>query len=407
MRTTPASPRILLTGLFFLCLFLGLLTVPVSAAGPAPVPDERPTVYLLYASSGTMSQLLNTHQIDATVIWESVVSTIVLSQTGRMVATAQDFPPNGSWAGTASCVVVLRDSFIRKNPEISGLLYAITQAGINRVNEDPSLAENITAAWVFGSKPILTPKGKLEPLAVEEHAFPNIVFTSEAALPSVSFESTPAIDQPGRSEESDPVNVSQVVELGQSYLNGTNLPDFSNATTVDLSIGYLPSSDLFAPLYVAVQDSEYFCDRYSFCLMPVEETSRPSYCILVVNGEAVAAVSLVPAQSGGGMMTTLGQNAIDCAFVGSVPALQQIAGGNPSTIIMATNTGGTGLVVDPRAPCTNWSSFISYAKLRSFENRPLVIATVQSSIQETMIRGALEQENFRIVLYGTNIEVTS
>jgi len=114
-----------------------------------------------------------------------------------------------------------------------------------------------------------------------------------------------------------------------------------------LGLGYIPSTDNYAPLYVMVKDSTYFCDRYGFCLVPDDpKASRPVSCTLFVRGETFAHVNLVPGQSGGGIMTTVGQNALDGAFVGSVPAEQQIGLGNPSSIIQSINTGGSGLVVE-------------------------------------------------------------
>ena len=104
-------------------------------------------------------------------------------------------------------------------------------------------------------------------------------------------------------------------------------------------------------------------------------------------------------------MTTIGQKSLEGAYVGSVPAELQIALGNPSSIIQSINTGGSGLVVDNRAPCHDWNSFIRWVKSSYDENRQtVVIATVQSSIQEDMIREALAYENIPVNLYGTDFE---
>ncbi|MCX6697626.1 MAG: hypothetical protein NTV84_08755, partial [Methanoregula sp.] len=115
---------------------------------------------------------------------------------------------------------------------------------------------------------------------------------------------------------------------------------------------------------------------------------------------------LVPGQSGGGIMTTIGQKSLEGAYVGSVPAELQIALGNPSSIIQSINTGGSGLVVDDDDPCKDWNSFVRWVKNRSDANNPVIIATVQSSIQEDMIRDALAYENISVKLYGTDFETT-
>ncbi|MFA4849195.1 MAG: ABC transporter substrate-binding protein [Methanoregula sp.] len=145
--------------------------------------DDRPSVSLLYASTGSMGQLLNTGQIDAFLIWEPVVSNAQLSGIGKCIAVPSDLPPPGKWNDQAINVMVLRNDFIKKNPNTSALFSALTTAAINRTQENPALAENITAAWVYGKNPILTPVGSLQPLDVEKHAFANIAFTASADPP--------------------------------------------------------------------------------------------------------------------------------------------------------------------------------------------------------------------------------
>lgn len=100
-------------------------------------------------------------------------------------------------------------------------------------------------------------------------------------------------------------------------------------------------------------------------------------------------------------MTTIGQGALDGAYIGSVPVELQIGLGNPSTMIQSINSGGTGLVVSSRAPCADWNTFTDWADARSAEGKPLVIATVQSSIQESIIRSALAYDNITVIMYGT------
>jgi hypothetical protein len=103
-------------------------------------------------------------------------------------------------------------------------------------------------------------------------------------------------------------------------------------------------------------------------------------------------------------MTTIGQNALDGAYVGSFPAELQIALGNPALIIQSVNTGGSGLVVANSSPLRDWDDFVRWAKIRSAAGKPVVIATVQSSIQEDMVREACAYENITVILYGTDFE---
>jgi ABC-type nitrate/sulfonate/bicarbonate transport system substrate-binding protein len=118
-----------------------------------------------------------------------------------------------------------------------------------------------------------------------------------------------------------------------------------------------------------------------------------------VDGRVVANVNLVPGSSGGGLMTNMGQNAIDIGCLGSVPAELQIVSGNNATIIQSINAGGTGIVVNNQLPCSDWDSFVSLIKKRSMENNQVKIATVQSSIQEEIIREALNYEGIKVSLF--------
>lgn len=383
-------------------LFVILLALSVSVPGFSGTAGSAPGVSLLYASAGTMPQLLNTGQIDAFLVWEPVVSNAELSGIGQRIAVPADLPPPGKWDNAAINVLVLKRNIIRDEPEIASLLSALTTAAIGRTIEEPALAGNITAAWVFGNKPILTPVGSLDPLDVERHSFANMVFSANASPPESGIVQS-AVEAQGRMYDPGAMMDRSVAEQGMFFLNGSRTPRTGGGVPT-IRIGYIPSTDNYAPLYVMVKDSQYFCTRYGFCLVPDNPAeSRPVACTLLVNGTPAAKVRLVPGQSGGGIMTTIGQNALDGAFVGSVPAELQIGLGNPSAMVQSINTGGSGLVVAPGAPCTDWPGFVRWAKERSALGRPLVIATVQSSIQEDMVREAFAYENITVRFYGTDI----
>jgi len=389
----------------FILLVLLLLMHP-SAPDLFPSRDSQPSVSLLYASSGSMAQLLNTGQIDAFLIWEPIVSNAELSGIGKRIAVPSDLPPPGKWDNAAINILVLRDDTIQAHPDLAALLSALTTAAIDRTNEDTPLAENITAHWVYGTGPILTPQGTLDPLAVEQRSFENMVFTPDAAPPEASIVEYTINSMTGETGSYDPMMwVDSTVPARAAYfLNGTAVPTIDPALPT-LNIGYIPSSDNYAPVYVMVKDSEYFCDRYGFCLVPDDPSlSRPVTCTLLVNGTPTAHINLIMGQSGGGIMTTIGQNALEGAYVGSVPAELQIALGNPAVIIQSINTGGSGLVVSNRSPLRDWTDFILWAKGRSAAGRPVIIATVQSSIQEEMVREACAYENITVTFYGTDFK---
>ena len=398
MHLTPFRKLLIAVGglIFILLLFFSGSVPGISGAVESP-----PKVFLLYASAGSMPQLLNTGQIDAFLIWEPVVSNTGLSGIGKRIAVPADLPPPHKWDDAAINVLVLRDDLIAQDPDTAALLSALTTAAINRTREDPSLARNITAAWVFGKKPILTPAGSLDPLEVEEQSFANMVFTADAEPPESGIVKS-AVESAGRTYDPASMIAPFVAERGRGFLNGSDVP-VPAGHRPSLSIGYIPSTDNYAPLYVMVKDAGYFCNRYGFCLVADDPSEpRPVSCKLLVNGTPAAHVSLIPGQSGGGIMTTIGQGALDGAFVGSVPAELQIGLGNPAAMVQSINTGGSGLVVAQSVPANDWPGFVRWAKARSAAGRPVVIATVQSSIQEDMVREACAYENLTVVLYGTD-----
>ncbi|MDD1724861.1 MAG: ABC transporter substrate-binding protein [Methanospirillum sp.] len=356
-------------------------------------------VRLVYATSGIMPQLLNTSQVDSFFVWEPVVSTAVMGNIGSEIATEADIPPVGKWTDSACTILVMRNDFIMKYPEIAAYLSAVTMAGIQQIHTDPDDAQNITASWVFGSQPIRSAGVFLDPEDVEEHSFKNLNFTDTAPFPGItamsSMEQGQAVSGTDPSEFLD----ESVAMRAKELLNGSE-PEFP-AEVPTVRIGYLPSSDQPAPLYVAIKDPDTMYATYGFCLKPPGPVSgHPGRCDLVVDNRTIAHVTLLPGQVGGGIMTGLGQNAMDAAYIGSVPAEMQISMGNNASGIQSVCAGGSGLIVRNDAPCTDWDSFVSWIKERSEEHKPVIIAVPQSSIQEEIIREAFAYENIQITLYG-------
>lgn len=356
-------------------------------------------VRLVYATSGIMPQLLNTSQVDAFFVWEPVVSTAVLGNIGSEIATQADIPPVGKWTDSACTILVMRNDFIMKYPEIAAYLSAVTSAGILQIRDDPDTARNITATWVFGSQPIRSAGVYLNPDEVEAHAFTNLNFTDAAPFPSITALSN--MEQGDEVSGTDPAEFldESVAIRAKELMNGSepNLP----AQVPTVRIGYLPSSDQPAPFYVAVMAPATMAATYGFCLRPPGNfAGHPSKCDLLVENRTIAHIILLPGQVGGGIMTGLGQNAMDAAYIGSVPAEMQISMGNNASGIQSVCAGGSGLIVRNDAPCTDWDSFVAWIKKRSEEQRPVIIAVPQSSIQEEIIREAFAYENIRISLYG-------
>ncbi len=386
----------------FLCGTLFLFIIALFTILPGQDKTDfagEPTVLLVYASAGIMPQLLNTSQIDGFFIWEPVVSTAELGGIGKKIADGSVLPPPGEWKNTACCVLVMRNEFIAEYPTIAALLSALTTAGMERIEEDPSLAVNLTAGWVFGTQPILSAGLSLQPTDVEKHSFQNLIFTGDATIPDITRFSCLADEIKYCHPSKKSFINSSVALAGKDLLSGTKpvLPLIPPHVT----IGYLPSSDHYAPLYVAIQDHDTFCKRYGFCFVPEDgDSGRPTMCDLIVDNQTAAYIQLIPGQVGGGVMTGLGQDVIDVGYLGSIPAELQILFGNNASVIQSVNTRGSGLVVDDMAPCFDWNTFIAWIKTRSEKHKPVILATAQSSIQEEMIREALKYEDIHIGLYG-------
>ncbi|PWR70016.1 ABC transporter substrate-binding protein [Methanospirillum lacunae] len=387
----------------FIPLLCGLLCILLFILSGLPVGHElagtgaKPTVKFVYASSGIMPQLLNTSQVDAFIVWESVVSTAKLGKIGTVIARDGDIPPDHKWENAACNVLVMRNNFVEQYPEIAALLSAVTIAGNHQIEKDPDTARNITANWVYGSKPIRSAGLYLNPIDVENQAFQYITFTSSAPLPDISRLKS-SMDEDSSQMKVDYINGS-VMLRAQELINGSS-PVLSNDPPV-VRIGYLPSSDLYAPLYVTIMSHKEICDTYGFCLAPDSGTSgRPTGASLLYHNQTAAKVVLLPGSVGGGVMTGLGQEAMEAAYIGSVPSELQISMGNDASVIQSINAGGSGLIVDNSAPCTDWNSFISWVKDRSAKGNPVIVAVPQSSIQEEMMREAFDYEGINILLYG-------
>ena len=159
----------------------------------------------------------------------------------------------------------------------------------------------------------------------------------------------------------------------------------------EIGIGYL-NSDHHAALFVAVKNWQYFNDNYGIALKPVDGTqSRPEKAELIVNGQKIADVRLIPGDAGPQLMQLASTEAIQFAYVGNPPAIAAVDKGTPIKILLAINTEGSGVVVSNESPATDWESFVDWAKIRSASGRPLVIAAPgKGSIQDVMIRYSLE-----------------
>ena len=368
----------------------------VPGVGILPVTSQKPTVYLLYSTAGSMPQLLNTDQVDAFFVWQPYVAMANQGGIGKAIVYSEDLPPNHLWADTPCCVLVMADRFIEQEPAQARMISILTTAAIQYIHDYPEKSEVITSNWLFGSSGYVLIAGKyLDPLHIEAEAFPTLRFTN---VSTAGNSSNLGVLTPHTLPHTGIVMPGSPTGLAAS---GKDVKSSEKQVLPLIRFGYL-STDHHAPLFVLAKDPAYFQDHYGLALVPVSSgEERPNQLNLLSGNETVAQVQLVPGQSGGGLMTNMGQGAIDVAYLGSVPAKLQITLGNPAQVIQPLHTGGSALVVSNNTPVSDWNGFAAWASTRSDAKKPLVVATVQSSIQETMIRDALQTEGFEVRLYGT------
>jgi len=377
-----------------LALMLALLLVPGTGLGPTG--PQKPTVYILYSTAGSMPQLLNTGQVDAFFVWQPYVAMADQGHIGKIIVYSEELPPNHSWVNATCCVFVMDDRFIEREPEIATMLSSLTTAAIQYIHDNPNTSISITSKWLFGTKGDVLIAGKyLDPISIETESFPTLRFVNASPAfnaSNYSALSLPAVTRTGRDMSRIPARLA-VQENENAATPEHKLPV--------IRFGYL-STDHHAPLFVLAMEPAYFQERYGLALVPASPGGeRPNLLNLVSHNITVAQVQLIPGQSGGGLMTNMGQGAIDAAYLGSVPADLQISLGNPAHVIQPLHTGGSALVVSSDKPWSTWNDFTAWARTRSAAKDPVIVATVQSSIQETMIRGAFESEGFVVILYGT------
>jgi ABC-type nitrate/sulfonate/bicarbonate transport system substrate-binding protein len=390
---------------------VGLLVIAallVAGCTQTPPSSENATVQLIYANAGQMPQLLATEQIDGYMIWQPFVAVGDVSGLGKVVSYSQNLPPPRIWEDHSCDSLVARDVVLLGEPGITNALSAALIASTNYTRDNPERAAEICADWIFGGGNLTFGNVTVSSLAVERESIPTIRFTTD---PSQQW------------MHSNILFVQALHDLG--YVTGilanaseeqinTSLYDFGpyesakgmiqNKSVVApaggskrIAIGYL-LSDHDAPLFVAVKEWQYFNDTYGVALKPVsEKAGRVEAAELLVNGQKVADVTFVQGEGGAQLMTLMASNALDYAVAGTPPTISAIDKGTPIKILFPLHTEGSGLVVTSRAPVDGWDSFIAWVKTTSTPTKPVIIATVQGSIQDVQLRYALEQSNITVI----------
>jgi ABC-type nitrate/sulfonate/bicarbonate transport system substrate-binding protein len=392
-------------------LIAGLLVVGVlliAGCSQSSPPTQNATVKLIYANAGQMPQLLATGQIDSYMIWQPFVAVGEVSGLGTVVSYSQNLPPPGIWEDHSCDSLVARDIVLIGEPGITTALSAALIASTNYTHDNPDRAAAISADWIFGGQNLTFGNVTVSSLAVEEASIPTIHFTTDPspqwmhsnilfvhALHDLGYV-TGILSNASEEQINAALYDFDPYESAKAMIQDKNVA-VPVGGSKKIAIGYL-LSDHDAPLFVAVKEWQYFNDTYGVALKPVSETAgRVQAAELLVKGQKVADVTFVQGEGGAQLMTLMASNALDYAVAGTPPTISAIDKGTPIKILFPLHTEGSGLVVTSRAPVDGWDSFTQWIKNTSTPTKPVIIATVQGSIQDVQLRYALEQSNITVI----------
>lgn len=393
---------------------IGLLALAILIAGctQPETDDETAEVGILYTSAPSMPQLLSTNQVDGFLIWQPNVEIAQQAGIGKVIAYSNEMPPDNIWENHTCCALVAREDLIQENPDLVNAVAALTIVSVDYIDQNQDRAIELTAEWLFGDKDIQIGDVTLDPVEIERGSIPTFRFT---AVPTQEWiDSNHRFVQTyidlgllkGQLKDASPEEIDEILFDFDPYYAAEAMLEKGEITTPapydgQLGIGYLPS-DHDAPMFIAAKEWQYFNDQYGIALKPKDETKlKPDLFDLIVNGEVIANVMAVEGQGGAGLMTAMGQNAIQFAYAGTPPTIIAIDGGNEVKIINPIHTEGSGLIAAMDAPADDWPSFVQWAKDRSASGKPLIIATVQGSIQDVILRYALQDAGLSVKLIQT------
>jgi ABC-type nitrate/sulfonate/bicarbonate transport system substrate-binding protein len=382
----------------------GIVAVALIIAGcTTPTPPAESTVSLIQTrGTGPMPTLLGTDQIDAYIAWQPTVEVAPLAGIGRVLLYTGDLPPEGKWTNHPCCVLSARQDIIAENPDLVNAMAALTILSTEYVKENPDESAEIVADWLAGKGNFTYGDVSVSSVDVLKRAFPTVKFVNEPTEAWIdgNIEFVHALRElgvlTGSLANTTDEETRAILFDTDPYYQAQAMIEAGTITTPkpagkEIGIGYL-NSDHHAALFVAVKNWQYFNDNYGIALKPVDGTqSRPEKAELIVNGQKIADVRLIPGDAGPQLMQLASTEAIQFAYVGNPPAIAAVDKGTPIKILLAINTEGSGVVVSNESPATDWESFVDWAETRSAAGKPLVIAAPgKGSIQDVMIRYSLE-----------------
>jgi NitT/TauT family transport system substrate-binding protein len=372
-------------------------------------PPSTPEVGILYSKgTGPMPMLLATDQVDGYIAWQPFVEVAPLAGIGKVIAYSADLPPQGHWQNHPCCVFAVRSDLMAENPDLVNAVAAATILATDYTTQHPDESAEIVADWLAGKGNFTYGNISVSSVEVLKQAFPTVKFVNEPteAWMDGQVEFVHALRDlntlTGSLANTSDTEVKAILFDTKPYYDAKAMIDAGQITTPPkeakkLGIGYL-MSDHDAALFVAVKNWQYFNDTYGVALKPQDPSkTRPDMVDLIVNGEKVAEIALIPGDAGPQLMQLTATDAAQFAYVGNPPAIAAIDKGTPVKIVMALNLEGSGLVAAENAPASDWPTFVQWAKDRSAAGKPLVIAAPgKGSIQDVMLRYALKDSGLSV-----------
>jgi NitT/TauT family transport system substrate-binding protein len=331
-----------------------------------------------------------------------------VAHIGKVITYSGELPPDDRWKNHPCCVLTARTDFMSSNPAFVDAMGAATILSTRYITDHPSEAADIVADWLAGKGNFTYGNISVSSVDVLDRAFPTVKFVNEPSEQWMAgqVEFVYALRELGTitgklKNTTDDQTRAILFDTGP-YSRATAMIDAKNiaappVTANPVGIGYL-LSDHHASLFVAVKKWQYFNDTYGIALKPEDPTAkRPDLVDLLVKGQKVATLKLIPADAGPQLMQLAATNTIQMAYVGNPPAISTIDQGTPLKILMALNNEGSGVVVITSSPANDWPSFVQWAKDRSAAGTPIRMAAPgKGSIQDVMLRYALEESGLSV-----------
>ncbi|MDO5846845.1 MAG: ABC transporter substrate-binding protein [Methanocorpusculum sp.] len=374
--------------------------------------SKQPGVELVIISSGMQVNSLVLGQADCTINWQPNVAAAEVSGVGKVISYSQDLPRNDgkSWKDHPCCVFGANEEAL-KNRDLTVALTALLMKANQYINEHPDKAAADVANWIYGNTDPVFGNISVKGTDITSASIPTIHFTTEVTdkwrddvytfiqiyrsngsligtLKATSRKETEAIiyDQ-GIYQASK--------EVAASGVYPTLKP------TDEIKIGYL-LSDHDAPLFVLIKEWEYFKENGNTYLKPdVEKYGQIERAEFYVNGKKICDVSFVQGTAGTNLTTMMQTNSIQYAVAGLTPFLSSIDTRKGLKILAPVMTEGSALITPRDAPINNWEELIAWAKKRSADGNPLLIAIPEANtIQDLMLRYALATEGLGVKMKG-------